>query len=579
MVAPNRTVRLRSARRTAAASCLHGAIAMAMEDLWYKNAIIYCLPVAKYMDSDGDGVGDFEGLSRRLDYLGGLGVTCVWLQPFYPSPDRDNGYDITDYYGVHRRHGSQGEFVEFMNHARALGMRVIVDLVVNHTSNEHEWFERARRDRASSFRDWYVWSDTRPADHEKGVVFPGVQKTTWTWDREAGQYYFHRFYDFQPDLATHNAAVRDEITKIMGYWLELGVSGFRMDAVPFLIEHKGAGIEHELDFELLHEMRHFLQWRSGDAILLAEANVPPDESMKYFGDRGDRLQMMLNFPVNQRLFYAMATGDLQPLTWALKETRSRPAEAQWVHFLRSHDELDLGRLAPDERQQVFDAFGPDEKAQLYNRGIRRRLAPMLGNDRRRLELAFSLLFSLPGTPMMLYGDEIGIGDDLSLPERECARTPMQWTAEPQGGFTTSGRPIVPVIDDRTYGYQRVNVADQRRDPHSLLNWTERMIRMRKECPEISWGDFSVLPTNTSGVLALQYTWRGTSMVVLHNFTDRRQAIGVNVTGPGGDLLVNVFENDHSRASRDGIHTIPVGPYGYRWYRVGAADNAVRRSPR
>lgn len=360
---------------------------MAIEDLWYKNAVIYCLDVETYMDSNADGIGDFEGLSRRLDYLAGLGVTCVWLQPFYPSPNRDNGYDVTDYYGVHPEHGSLGDFVELMNHANALGMRVIVDLVVNHTSDQHPWFQSARRDPHSRFRDWYVWAKERPADHEKGLVFPGVQKTTWSWDDEAQLYYFHRFYNFQPDLDTQNRWVRDEIKKIMGFWLELGVSGFRMDAVPFLIQHKGASIKPEQDFDLLHDLRDFLQWRGRDAILLAEANVPPDESMSYFGDQGDRLPMMLNFQVNQRLFYALATADTGPLVWALEQTWRRPAAAQWVHFLRSHDELDLGRLTDEQRHKVFQAFGPEPKMQLYNRGIRRRLAPMLGNDRRRLRSA------------------------------------------------------------------------------------------------------------------------------------------------------------------------------------------------
>ncbi len=268
----------------------------------------------------------------------------------------------------------------------------------------------------------------------------------------------------------------------MGFWLQLGVCGFRMDAVPFLIEKKGAGVKPRKDYELLHDMRDFLQWRRRDAILLAEANVPPDESLEYFGDLGDRLQMMLNFPVNQRLFYALATGDIRPLVRALEATYERPQAAQWVNFLRSHDELDLGRLTPAQRERVFAAFGPTKEMQLYDRGIRRRLAPMLDNDRRRLELAFSLLFTLPGTPMLQYGDEIGIGEDLTLPERESARTPMQWSSEKHGGFTTADRPVRPVVSDPIYGYQRVNVEAQRRDPQSLVNWVERKIRMRKECP-------------------------------------------------------------------------------------------------
>ena len=345
----------------------------------------------------------------------------------------------------------------------------------------------------------------------------------------------------------------------MGFWLQLGVSGFRMDAVPFLIEKKGAGIEHQKDFNLLKEMRDFLQWRSGEAIMLAEANVPPDESMEYFGDEGDRLQMMLNFPVNQRLFYALATADLDPLIRALEDTRRRPRNAQWVQFLRSHDELDLGRLTPEQRQKVFDAFGPEKRMQLYDRGIRRRLAPMLGNDRRRLELAFSLLFSLPGTPMMQYGDEIGMGDNLRLPERECARTPMQWTGDRHGGFSRGRRVVRPVINDKVYGYRKVNVADQRRDPQSLLNWTERMIRARKECPEISWGNFVVLRTNVPEVLAMRYDWRNTSLVTLHNFSSAQaEGEGRRSAAPRDELLVEVFDGRHSKARNDGAHHIEHG---------------------
>lgn len=547
---------------------------MSIDDLWYKNAVIYCLDVEKFQDANGDGVGDFEGLMRRLEYLQGLGVTCVWLQPFYPSPNRDNGYDVADYYNVHEKHGSLGDFVNLMNHAEALGIRVIVDLVVNHTSIDSPWFREARANSHSLFHDWYVWADERPKNHRDGIVFPGQQTTTWTFDRTAHRYYFHRFYRHQADLNTWNPYVRAEIQKIMGFWLQLGVSGFRMDAVPFLIEKKGAGVEHEQDFNLLKEMRDFLQWRSGEAILLAEANVPPDESMHYFGDEGERLQMMLNFPVNQRLFYALATADLDPLIWALEQTRTRPRNAQWVQFLRSHDELDLGRLTSEQREKVFAAFGPQKRMQLYDRGIRRRLAPMFKGNRKRLELAFSLLFSLPGTPMMQYGDEIGMGDDLRLPERECARTPMQWTSDVHGGFARAKRLVRPVVNDPVYGYKHVNVADQRRDRDSLLNWTERIIRMRKECPEISWGNFAILRPNAPEVLALRYDWRNTSLVTLYNFSDRRQKMRLKVGGPRGDLLVDVFDGRHSRSHNDGAHRIDLDGYAWRWYRVGGADTTL-----
>jgi len=424
-----------------------------INDLWYKNAVIYCLSVGSFMDANGDGVGDFAGLMRRLDYLNGLGVSAIWLMPFQATPYRDHGYDICDFYAVDPRYGTLGDFVEFTHAAKQRGIRVLIDLVVNHTSNEHPWFREARRDPDSKYRDWYVWSKTKPKNADKGMVFPGVQKTTWTWDDAAKAYYFHRFYDFQPDLNTSNPEVQAEILKIMGFWIELGVSGFRMDAVPFIIATKGPAVtKPDEQFNMLRTFREFLQWRRGDCIVLAEANVLPEDDMEYFGDDGDRMHMMFNFQVNQHLFYALASGDTKPLIDAMKITKPRPATAQWGVFLRNHDELDLGRLSESQRQEVFAAFGPKPNMQLYDRGIRRRLAPMLEGDRKRLELAYSLLFTLPGTPVIRYGDELGMGDDLSLPERNCARTPMQWSDEEHGGFTKSEKPILPVISGGPYGY-------------------------------------------------------------------------------------------------------------------------------
>src|ERR1700726_686501 len=428
-----------------------------INNLWYKNAIIYCLSVATYMDANGDGIGDFSGLMRRLDYLQGLGVTAIWLMPFQPSPGKDDGYDVADYYGVNPRYGTSGDFVEFTRGCRQRGLRVLIDLVVNHTSDQHPWFQEARRDPKSKYRDWYVWSKKKPKNAASGVVFPGVQKTTWSYDEVAKAYYFHRFYDFQPDLNTANPEVQAEILKIMGFWLQLGVSGFRMDAVPFVISKKGANIaKPQEQYDMLRAFSQFLTWREGEAIILAEANVLPDTDMEYFGSSGERLQMMFNFEVNQNLFYALATADSRPLVAAMKATRRRPATAQWGTFLRNHDELDLGRLTEEQRQAVFAAFGPEPDMQLYDRGIRRRLAPMLDGDQRRLELAYSLMFTLPGTPVIRYGDELGLGDDLKLPERACARTPMQWSTEPHAGFTRSDKPVVPVIEKGSYGYPHVN---------------------------------------------------------------------------------------------------------------------------
>jgi maltose alpha-D-glucosyltransferase/alpha-amylase len=550
-------------------------------DLWYKNAVVYCLSVESFMDSDGDGVGDFRGLTRRLDYLHGLGVTAVWLMPFQASPGRDDGYDVSNYYDIDPRYGTLGDFVEFTHGCKQRGMRVLIDLVVNHTSDQHPWFKSARSSPDSPHRDWYVWSKTKPKDADQGMVFPGVQKTTWTYDEAAKAYYFHRFYEFQPDLNTANPHVQAELLKIMGFWIQLGVSGFRMDAVPFVIAEKGpqAGQEPKTDFGMLRSFREFLQWRKGDSVILGEANVLPKESMKYFGDDGDRLQMMFNFHVNQRLFYALASADAEPLAKAIKETKPAYETAQWGVFLRNHDELDLGRLEPEQRQAVFEAFGADKSMQLYDRGIRRRLAPMLSGDRRRLELAYSLMFTLPGTPVMRYGDEIAMGDDLKLAERYCARTPMQWSREPNGGFSTAEKTFLPAISGGGFGYETVNVAAQRRDPNSFLNWIERIVRMRQEVPEIGWGACSVLPTRDKAALALRYDWRNNAVVVLHNFDAAPREV---VFRPGGkdeepDELTNLLSDEHSQPEADGRHRVVLEGYGYRWYRLGGLDYILKRS--
>jgi maltose alpha-D-glucosyltransferase/alpha-amylase len=551
-----------------------------IDDLWYKNAVFYCLSVGTYMDANGDGVGDFKGLLRRLDYLQGLGITAIWLMPFQPSPGKDDGYDISDYYGVDPRYGTLGDFVEFTHGCRQRGIRVIIDLVVNHTSDAHAWFREARSSPDSQYRDWYVWADKKPANAGKGMVFPGVQKSTWTRDKEAKAWYFHRFYDFQPDLNTSNPHVQAEILKIMGFWIQLGVSGFRMDAVPFVIATKGAKVRTPVEqYDMLRAFREFLQWRQGNAIILAEANVLPETDMEYFGDDGERMHMMFNFHVNQYLFYALASADSRPLAKALKATKPRPASAQWGLFLRNHDELDLGRLSKAQRDTVFKAFGPDKNMQLYDRGIRRRLAPMLGGDRRRLELAYSLMCTLPGTPVIRYGDEIGMGDNLALPERNCARTPMQWSTEPHAGFTVSEKPCSPLIDDGPYGFEHVNVAKQRRDPASMLNWTERIIRMRKEVPEVGWGDFSVIATRDPAVLVVRYDWRNNSVVFVHNLDEKPREISfaTGLPGDAGKLLVNLLSEDHSNANARGQHTLIMEAYGYRWYRAGGLDYLLKRS--
>ncbi|HEY5946567.1 MAG TPA: alpha-amylase family protein [Kofleriaceae bacterium] len=548
-----------------------------IKDLWYKNAVVYCVHVGAYMDSNGDGCGDFEGLMRRLDYIAGLGVTCIWLMPFQKSPQRDDGYDISDYYSVDERYGTLGDFVDFTHEAKQRGIRVIIDLVVNHTSDQHKWFQEARKSKDSKYRDYYIWADKKPKDAEEGMVFPGPQKTTWTKDSAAGQYYFHRFYDFQPDLNTQNPQVQEEIRKIMGFWLELGVSGFRMDAIPFVIQTKGADKKHIEHYGMLRDMREFLQWRAGDAIILAEANVTPDHNLNYFGEIGDRLQMMFNFWVNQRIFYALAGHDMRPLKKALEQTKNRPETAQWAMFLRNHDELDLGRLSDEEREVVFKEMGAEKTMQLYDRGIRRRLAPMLNGDRRRLELAYSLMFSLPGTPVMRYGDELGMGDNMRLKERNAVRTPMQWSTEPHAGFTRADKPFLPVIDDGPYGYHKINAAEQKTDPSSLLNWTSRIIRARKEAPELGWGDFEIVDAGHHSVLAIRHNWRNNSVLTIHNFAGEAIEIELHLGDAAGRKLCNLLAKENSDADHRGRHHIIMEPYGYRWYRIGGLGYLLDRT--
>lgn len=544
--------------------------------LWYKNAVVYCLSVGSYMDANGDGVGDFEGLIRRLDYLHGLGVTAVWLMPFHPSPQKDHGYDVTDYYGVDPRYGSLGDFVEFTHGCKQRGMRVIMDLVVNHTSDQHPWFQAARRDPASPYRDWYLWSKTKPRGAHKGMVFPGFQDATWDYDDAANAWYFHRFYKFQPDLNMANPDVRAEILRVIGFWIELGVSGFRMDAVPFIIDQEHPGRQQpKPDYGMLREFREFAQWRQGDCVLLAEANVPPPQSAEYFGRDGDRLHMMFNFPVNQAHFYALAAEDTRPLIQALKATQHRPDTAQWCHFLRNHDELDLSGLSDEQRAAVFDVMAPDPDMRLYDRGIRRRLPPMVQGDRRRVELATSLLLSLPGTPVIRYGDEIGMGDNLALPQREAVRTPMQWDDTPNAGFSQNDDLPNPVIDAGPYGFQHINVSAQRRDPMSLLNWTERMIRLRQEAPEIGNGRYQVLRT-PPGTLVLRYDWRTVTVIIVHNF----RGAPCSVTLRGRDVeamseeLFSLLDDRHERADSEGAFEVLLEGYGYRWFRAGRRDEAI-----
>ncbi len=547
-----------------------------LEDLWYKNAIIYSLDLETFMDFDNDGTGDFEGLTRRLDYLHAMGIDTVWLAPFQPTPNQDNGYDIRDYYGVDPRHGSSGNFVEFMHQAEKRGIKVIIDLVVNHTSDQHPWFQNAQSSKDAKYRDWYVWSEKKPSDANKGMIFPGEQEATWTYDKTAQAYYFHRFYKFQPDLNIDNPEVREEICRIIGYWLELGVSGFRVDALPFILETQVPGkTKRKIRFEYLKEIRRFLQWQKGNAILLGEANVKPNETQQYFGEEGDGIHMMFNFYVNQHIFYALASGDAEPLAEALEATRNTHQMTHWAQFLRNHDELDLGRLTEEQRQKVFARFAPEKNMQLYDRGIRRRLAPMLGN-RQQSELAYSLMFSLPGTPVIRYGDEIGLGDDLSLEERNAVRTPMQWSHAPQAGFSKADKLIYPVIEEGPYAYQQVNVETQRRKPDSMLNWMTALIRLRHECTEIGRGEWKILKTKHPQVLGMSYHWQGSSLFIFHNFDEKAYEISLKLKEENEQKLIDLMDEDQSIANEKGAHLITLKAYGYRWFRADDTEHLYKR---
>lgn len=511
-------------------------------------------------------MGDFQGLTESLDYLAGLGISCLWLLPFYPSPNRDNGYDVMDYYNVDPRLGTLGDFVEFMHEAEERGIRVLIDLVVNHTSNQHPWFQAARSDKNSQYREYYVWSE-HPTDHDPSLIaFPTEEDSLWEYDEQAEAYYLHHFYKEQPDLNTANPAVQNEIRKIISFWLELGVSGFRIDAAPFLIKDTGIDDARRSELEgFLEELRQYALRCRPDAVLLAEANVKPDRLPYYFGN-GNRMDLLFNFIVNQYMFLALARQEAASLWQGLKMLPDIPESGQWLNFARHHDELTLDQLSEAERQEIFSVFAPQENMQIFGRGIRRRLAPMLKGDRKQLELAYSLMFSLPGTPLLRYGDEIGMGDDLALEGRESVRTLMQWSSETNGGFSTApvDKLAKPVIAEGDYSYQRVNVAHAQRDPNSLLNWMDRLIRLRKQCPEFGQNKWCLLKTDQPHVFAHCCEWKNKAVVALHNLSN--QPCTVKLQTDGYEHLMDIF-GDQDYSTPDPDEGIVLAEYGYRWLRV------------
>ncbi|HEU5084732.1 MAG TPA: alpha-amylase family protein [Acidimicrobiales bacterium] len=541
-------------------------------DLWWKNGIIYCLDVETFLDTDGDGKGDLAGLTDRVDYLSGLGVTCIWLMPFYPSPNRDDGYDITDYYAVDPSLGSLGDLVAFVRAAKDRGMRVIVDLVVNHTSDRHPWFRSARRSKDSRHRDWYVWAEEEPAQPHAEVVFPDAEDSIWTRDDKTGEWYLHHFYSHQPDLNIGNPAVREEIAKIAGFWLQVGVDGFRVDAVPFLIETEATDASGELSLdphELLRDLRAFMSRRRGDSVLLGEVNLPPEDLVAFFGD-GDELELLFDFPLMQAMYLALARCDAGPLRGALEARPEIPEDSQWAIFVRNHDELTLDQLTDAERQEVFDAFGPEEDMQLYGRGLRRRLPPMLDGDPDRIRLVYSMLLSLPGTPVLFYGEEIGMGENLEVDGRLSVRTPMQWTAGRNAGFSSArASRLCRPIPDGQFGPLAVNVADQRRRPDSLLTWMAHMIHRRRETPELGWGSTTLLDTGDDAVLAHRCDWERAAVVAIHNLSPTPRELRLDL-GPmeGCDQVVDILDDAQPVHDVDGSTIeLTLRGYAHHWFRL------------
>ncbi|MDO5698063.1 MAG: alpha-amylase family protein [Dermatophilus congolensis] len=541
-------------------------------DLWWKSAVIYCLDIETFYDANGDGVGDLAGLAERIDYLAELGITCLWLMPFYPSPDRDDGYDIKDFYGVDPRLGNHGELVEVIRTAHDRGIKVIADLIVNHTSDQHPWFQASRRSKNSEYRDFYVWRDTEPPDTSDEVVFPDQEDSIWEKDERTGEWYLHHFYKHQPDLNLHNPKVVDELMRIIGFWLELGFDGFRVDGIPFIeqtTKNTDDADMHVDPHELLKKIRGFLNRRAGHAMMLGEVNLKHPDQLKFFGgEAANELHMMFDFIAMQATYLSLAREDAAPLVKALNDRPEIDFTCQWATFLRNHDELTLDKITDKQRQEVFDAFGPEKEMQVYDRGLKRRLPPMLDGDPRRVRMAYSLMFSLPGTPTLYFGEEIGMGEDLAADGRMAVRTPMQWSAGKNGGFSKAApsKLIQRVVPDG-YGPEHVNVAQQRHDPDSLWNFMREVIGIRRHCPELGWGEFSVIEQPEKQVLAHRCDLDDSGVIAVHNLGSNPVTVPVPFDPDDrGMEVVDLFADEV--VEKDGrTLTIALEGYGYRWLRV------------
>ena len=528
---------------------------------WYQNAVFYEVYVRAFFDSSGDGHGDLNGLTQKLDYLKDLGVDCLWLNPIYPSPLKDDGYDISDFCGINPDYGTLDDFKHLLEAAHQRDLRVIADLVLNHTSDQHPWFQAARTDRNSPYRDYYVWSDTGQEYADARIIFLDTEKSNWTLDTVAGQYYWHRFYACQPDLNYDNPRVQDEMRNVMKFWLDLGVDGFRVDAVPYLFEREGTNCENLPETHAyLKELRRFIDVYYPGRILLCEANQLPHDVREYFGN-GDEFHMAFQFPLMPRIFMSLRRGDAGPARWAIENMPPIPSTSQWCIFLRNHDELTLEMVTEEERRWMLNEFSPDPRMRL-NLGIRRRLAPLLDNDQRLLELANSLLFTLPGSPIIYYGDEIGMGDNIGLPDRNGIRTPMQWDSSPSAGFSTSSDLYSPVIRAAPYAPQSVNVADEKENPRSLWQTIQKMIAARKHHPALAFGEYTGADCGTNAVLAYFRRSAEEPILALHNLTPDPQPVRVKLD-TGRHELTDLLSGQMFSTPEE-LLSITLGPYQYLW---------------
>jgi maltose alpha-D-glucosyltransferase/alpha-amylase len=543
-------------------------LALQEDNLWYKDAVIYQLHVRTFCDSNGDGIGDFVGLTQRLDYLQELGINTIWLLPFYPSPLRDDGYDIADYTTVHPNYGTLDDFKAFLTAAHNRGLRVIIEMVMNHTSDQHPWFQEARSSRDNPKRDWYVWSDTDTKYQGVRIIFIDTELSNWTWDPVSKSYYWHRFFSHQPDLNFDNPNVFEAMWEIMRFWLDMGVDGFRLDAVPYLVEREGTSCENLPETHaVIKEVRKRLDQFYPGRMLLAEANQWPADVRAYFGD-GDEFHTAFHFPLMPRMFMAVKLEDRKPIIEILDQTPPIPENCQWCIFLRNHDELTLEMVTDVERDYMYDEYATD-KTMRINLGIRRRLAPMMENDRRRIELLNGLLMSMPGTPIVYYGDEIGMGDNIYLGDRNGVRTPMQWNGGTNAGFSFADpeRLYSPLISNSVYGYQVVNVDSQRRFSHSLLSWMKALIKTRNSYRVFSRGTMEFLRPSNHRVLAYIRELGNEKILVVNNLSSSAQAVELDVQRYKGYIPIEMFGRNLFPRFGDLPYLLTLGPYQFYWFRL------------